>query len=165
MARRFWSAFDHVILAIVGLIVLALSAIGVLQVLFRYALGNSLAWTEELSRVLLIWLVLLAAAAELRRGTHIAMQLLLEFFPIDARRWIDRVNLGLILGFAVIMLIFGAMLVERTMEQRATTLPVTMGEIYLAVPIGGALLAINALRLLWEGMRRVPSAPATGDIV
>ena len=84
---------------------------------------------------------------------------------IDARRWIDRVNLGLILGFAVIMLVFGAMLVERTMEQRATTLPVTMGEIYLAVPIGGALLAINALRLLWEGMRRVPSAPATGDIV
>lgn len=165
IGRRFWAAFDLTLHTVVGLFVLVLAIIGVMQVFFRYVAESSLAWTEELSRVLLIWLVLFAAAAELRRGAHIAMKLLVALFPPRLQCWVERVNLLLILCFSMILTVYGIQLSANTMAQSATILPITMGQVYLALPIGGAAMAINALRLLWSGWRRPTEAAATGDVV
>jgi TRAP-type C4-dicarboxylate transport system permease small subunit len=164
-ARRFFAAFDFTLHGIVGLIVLCLAIIGVLQVFFRYVAESSLAWTEELSRVLLIWLVLLAAAAELQRGAHIAMKLLVAYFPARLQRFIERANLLLIFCFAVILTVYGIQLASSTMAQSATILPISMGQVYMALPIGGAAMALNALRLLWSSRRITPAPAATGDVV
>lgn len=165
MTRRFWQAFDVTLHAVIGILVLALATIGVLQVFFRYVIESSLAWTEELSRVLLIWLVLLAAAAEIKRGTHIAMRLVVERMTPRWATAVERMNLLLIFCFAVILAIYGLELSERTMAQSATTLPLQMGQIYLALPLAGVIMAINALRVLWDGYRTAGPQPAMADVV
>ena len=129
-------------------LVLVLTVIGFLQVLFRYVINSSLSWTAELSGYLLIWLVLLAAAAEVSRGGHIAMHIAIDHFPPALQLWVKRFSAMLILVFALIMMVYGLDLAQRTMTQEATTLPITMGEVYLAVPVAGLLIAINAIRLL-----------------
>ena len=164
MAQRIWAAFDLTLQSIVGLIVFALAIVGVGQVYFRYVAQSSLAWSEELSRVLLIWLVLLAAAAELQRGAHIAVKLLVTFFPVHMQRGVERFNLLLIFCFSMILVIFGIQLVAKTLSQSATILPITMGQVYLALPVGGALMAINTLRLLWSGWRDATAPPAMGAV-
>lgn len=68
------------------LLLIAMSAIVLLQVIGRYILTNPFIWTEELTRLLMIWLTFIAAAAVTRRGMHIAVDLGLDMMPAAMRR-------------------------------------------------------------------------------
>src|SRR4051794_3520866 len=47
-----------------------------LQFFTRYVLNDSLAWTEEIARYALIWVVFIGGVMVTRRNTHIAVELL-----------------------------------------------------------------------------------------
>ena len=58
------------------IIVLALlSTFVVAQVVCRYALGAPLTWSEELARYMQIWMVMLGSAVMMRKGGHLAIDL------------------------------------------------------------------------------------------
>lgn len=164
MPTQVWRAFDLSLHVVIATLVLALAGIGVAQVFFRYVLHSSLAWTEEMSRFLLIWLVLLAAAAEVKRGAHISMRVLVDLFKPHWRALVDRIASVLILCFALIMVVYGLQLSERTMSQTATTLPIQMGQVYLALPLSGLIMVINVLRLFWEDWRTATVEPGSTDV-
>lgn len=149
--QQFWKQFDRALSGTIILIVAALAMAGALQVFSRYVLGSAFSWTEELSRFLLIWLVVIAAAAEVHRGGHICVTMLTDKFSLASRRRLDQASFVLILVFAMVLAVFGYQLSMRTMAQSATTIPVSIGAVYLALPIGGVLMAINALRSLVGG--------------
>src|SRR5215217_5315414 len=46
-------------------------AVTFLQVLFRYVLGSSLTWSEELSRYVFVWIIFIGVSVATRRGEHI----------------------------------------------------------------------------------------------
>src|SRR6188768_3205635 len=54
----------------------ALAFIVFLQFFTRYVLNDSLAWTEEIARYGLMWVVFIGAIMVTRRNTHIAVELL-----------------------------------------------------------------------------------------
>ena len=54
----------------------ALAFIVFLQFFTRYVLNDSLAWTEEIARYGLMWVVFIGGAMVTRRNTHIAVELL-----------------------------------------------------------------------------------------
>ena len=58
-----------------------LAIIVFLQFFTRYVLNNSLSWTEEIARYLLMWITFIGAAVAMRRGTHIAVEVALLFLP------------------------------------------------------------------------------------
>ena len=45
------------------------------QVFFRYVLNSPLAWTEELARIALIWLVFWGSAIAFRKNEHLTLTL------------------------------------------------------------------------------------------
>jgi flavin reductase (DIM6/NTAB) family NADH-FMN oxidoreductase RutF len=51
------------------------------QVFFRYVLGNALAWPEEASRFLMLWMTGLMAAPRYRRGGFVAIDMLVRLLP------------------------------------------------------------------------------------
>ncbi|GIK82677.1 MAG: hypothetical protein BroJett024_37820 [Alphaproteobacteria bacterium] len=163
MLKRIGTAYDFLLRAIVVTLMLCLASVGVLQVFFRYVVESSLFWTEELGRYLLIWLVMIAAAVEVERGTHIAVRTLVDLLPNVTQRWLENVNLVLVTIFSVILTVYGFQLAMNTMGQLATTLPVSIGQLYLALPVGGALITVNALRVLWKA--NGPSRPPVGDSI
>ena len=63
----------------------ALAAFVFLQFFTRYVLNNSLAWTEEIARYLLIALTFIGAAMAVRKGTHIAVEFLYVYLPRPRR--------------------------------------------------------------------------------
>ena len=54
----------------------SLAFIVFLQFFTRYVLNDSLAWTEEIARYGLMWVVFIGGAMVTRRNTHIAVELL-----------------------------------------------------------------------------------------
>ncbi len=75
--------FDVVVFAIFW----ALFAVVFLQFFTRYVLNNSLGWTEEIARYLLILVTFVGSVTAMRKGSHIAVEALLVYLPREARHW------------------------------------------------------------------------------
>ncbi len=123
------------ILALLLLIVLA-------QIVSRYAFNSSLSWTEEASRYLMIWGVLLGVSLSYLNGYLIAIETFVNRFPASVKKVIRVFNLLLSLFFTGILTIYGVNLciLGAQMESPALEIPYTW--IYLAVPVGAALLFV-----------------------
>ncbi|MCL3882211.1 TRAP transporter small permease subunit [Marivita sp. GX14005] len=83
----------------IGLMVLAI----LLQVFFRYALGNAQPWPEEAARFLMLWMTGLMAPSAYRRGGFVSIDMAVEALP---RRVAALLSLFL-LGLAMLVLITG----------------------------------------------------------
>lgn len=71
------------------LMALALSVMVVLifgNVVLRYAFNSGIAWAEEISRLMFVWLIFLGAILALRRHAHLGVELLQARLPRAARR-------------------------------------------------------------------------------
>jgi len=131
----------------------ALLAIQVSVVLWgvftRYAMGNQAGWSEELARYLLIWISLLGSAYAVANRSHIAISLLPDSLEGKRKRNMDRVIDVIILIFAVAVLIIGGVYfvwLAFSLGQRAPTLDIPIGFVYLAVPLSGLLISFFQLK-------------------
>lgn len=52
------------------------------QVFFRYVLNDALAWTEELSRFMMLWMVGLMAPTAFRHGGFVSIDTIRRFLPL-----------------------------------------------------------------------------------
>lgn len=64
----------------IGLMVCAI----LLQVFFRYVLGNALPWPEELAIFLMLWMTAAIAPSAYRRGGFVALEILTAALPTRA---------------------------------------------------------------------------------
>jgi TRAP-type C4-dicarboxylate transport system permease small subunit len=124
-----------------ALLLLAVLAIILAQIVARYVIGVSMPWSEELSRLLFVWLILIAAA----HTQHIKVSLVEDWLSGRARRaW--QVVLHLVeaatAGFLAIM---AYELSEFVRYDSFTTLPVSIRYLYLATAFGGALWSLTAI--------------------
>ena len=129
------------LLAIAG--VLIVLVVGGLQVFFRYVLGDSLFWSEELMRVTMIWLVMLTAGLAYSRGQFLGMRLLVDRLPSGARRAADVVSALLMIGFLLVVFWFAARFAWMTRLQTVPAMQVSLLWIHGSLAVGTALLAVH----------------------
>jgi TRAP-type C4-dicarboxylate transport system permease small subunit len=128
---------------IVSIIYALLVLVGSAQVVCRYALGFSLPWSEEFIRYAFFWSVMLTAGLVAGDGAHLKVDYVSDVLSPRARRALEAFNDALMLIFAAALIWFGGDLVWRAVEggSRSPAMGISMGWIYLAFPVGGALLA------------------------
>lgn len=125
----------HVLDGMVGALLAVVVVITLAQVVARYLLGSSLVWSEELNRLLHLWLVMLAAA----RAAHLRIGLLEDRLPPRARAVLDLVLAALSLGLLALMIRGGLRLAALTRSDMFTSIPVSMRWMFLALVVGGGL--------------------------
>jgi len=114
------------------------------QVASRYILQSPSTFTDELAGFLLIWLGLLGAAYLTGQNGHLAIDLLLDKLTGKNKMILDAIIRMLILFFAVSVLIIGGIrLVYLTfvLEQLSSVLQISLGYIYVVLPISGFIIA------------------------
>jgi TRAP-type C4-dicarboxylate transport system permease small subunit len=117
-------------------------------VLTRYALGAQAPWTEELARLLLVWLSMLGTALAYANAAHLGVDTLLQALSPDARRLTHASIHGIVGIFAAVVMLYGGttLFLERlAANQVMTALPIAKAWVYLAIPISGALVTLVAL--------------------
>lgn len=127
------------------LILAAMSVIIFTNVVLRYAFGESIAWAEEVSRHLMIWLTFLGAGPVLRYGGHIAVENLQDALPRAGAVALRVVVAIMMLAFFGFMVWYGWLYMERTQFQMTPATQVSMAWVYASMPVGGVLLAIHWL--------------------
>ena len=120
------------------------------QVFGRYVLNSSPSWSEQAALTLMIWYVLLAAAAGVREGFHIRIVALEETVGPKAKRGMRMVQDLIVAGCGIAMTIWGGELVIRTWEHIIPSLGLPRGLAYLALPISGVLIALFSLERMLE---------------
>lgn len=111
-----------------------------LQVIFRYVLGESLSFSEELARYMFIWSVAMGSALALRTRSHIGVELVVERLPKRLGAQAKIVACVISLAFYGMLIWYGFEMVGETMDQESAALELPMGYVYLAVPLSAIVL-------------------------
>jgi TRAP-type C4-dicarboxylate transport system permease small subunit len=127
--------------AVIGILA-AMAAMVFANVVLRFATDASILWVEEVSRYLMIWVTFLGGGLVLRYGGHVGIDTLQEALPRHAAaiRGAICVLLG---GFSVFMIVVGARYAWLAWNQTTPVLGIPFGAVYLAIPIGFALLVAH----------------------
>lgn len=120
------------------------------QVIARYIIGSSLAWSEELSRFLMIFMVLIGSSMALRNNDLIAVEILPEVLKGKAKKALVILTHLISMVFYVILIVYGLRVADSFGNQIAPGLGISMYFIYLSMPIGGVLLLLNSITCILE---------------
>lgn len=146
MMPKIKKALDTILYVIVVVLFALLVFIVVWQVFSRLVLNNPATWTEEGARMTFVWLGLFAAALVMGERGHIAVEFLVRKLPDKPERGVAITVQLIILVFAVVVLIWGGWRAsQNAWNQDLSALPFTVGQMYLALPICGALITFYCL--------------------
>jgi len=112
----------------------------------RKVLNNSIIWAEEVIRYSFIWLFFLTMPEVTRYGGHLALDLVPMFTKGKARKilfiFIELLNIV----FDAVIIYYGIKVSILNMAQFSPSLRIPYGYVYLALPVGAALMLIFSVR-------------------
>lgn len=149
----------------IGLVLLWVLGILVFTQFFsRYALNDSVAWTEEAARYLLIILTFIGSAGAVRRGTHIRVEALEMALPMGPRKVLWAIQDALRLGFWTFGAWIGVEVAGLMGTMPMDSLDATLAWVYWPVAFGFAVMALR--EALWIRRRWIfHDAPQSQDVV
>jgi TRAP-type C4-dicarboxylate transport system permease small subunit len=143
--------------ALIGLILAVITVSLIYQVFGRYVLHSAPGWTEEVSRMLIVWLTMLGAGACLRGGSHIAVTVLVNALPDGLRHlvlWVRDIAILLTVG---VLAWAGARFALLNATQDSPALEIPMAYAYSSLCIGAVLVALQL------ALSRIGREPPTID--
>lgn len=124
------------------------------QVVFRYLLNNSLFWSEELARYLLVWLTFLGASVAYYRGVHPGVDVCFSKLSPGGRRWV-MVGVHMVsLAFFAMMVVQGSAFAWFVRLQISPALSLPKWIVMSIVPLAGAVFLVHGLGFLMAVLRR-----------
>lgn len=140
------SVLDKLLYWIVVALFALMVVVVVWQVFSRQVLGSPATWTDEGARLSFVWLGLFASAFLFGERGHIAVEVMARKFPAGAQRLISLLVELLVLAFALVVLVWGGWRAsQNAWNQALSALPFTSGQMYLALPVSGVLMAFYSV--------------------
>lgn len=135
-----------------SLILAVMSVVIGMQVFSRYVLGDSLVWTEELSRYLLIWIVYIGCSYAAKENRHLEVTFVRSMLGPKAKRVLISFSYFLTMVFCGFCIVWGIemMLFLIRTGQQTQSLGISVYWVYLALPAGMALMTVRMLQRFWE---------------
>ena len=130
------------------------------QILCRFVLSISVPWTEEVSRLIFIWLAYLGAAIGLREGTLIVIDTLPQVIGPGPRRWLSIAVRAVSLVVIVFLFAASIPLVRSVWPTTLATVDwISNGWAYLAFTVSFALMAIYAVAPMFRPLAKPATQP------
>ncbi len=123
-------------------------------------LGEPVAWTDELSRFLMVWVAMFGWILASRRHAHIRIRFFHDMLPPFAWAVAEIVMQFSVVVFGLLVVWYGAELVERNSDVDAISLPISNMWFYVPLVIAAGVAAIQAAADMagaWAG-RKVRAA-------
>ncbi|WP_298014971.1 TRAP transporter small permease [uncultured Castellaniella sp.] len=144
---------NFIVRILIGLGLLCMVVLISLQVAVRFILPKlgmpaGLPWTEEAARYLMVWVIFLGGAIAARHGLLIAVTALIEALPSAPSRLLRRAALALLAGIFVAMAWYGWQWTQFGADEISPALTLSKFWLYLAMPVGCTLAAVNTLVLM-----------------
>ena len=124
-----------------------------LGVFSRYVLVRTFTWYDEIARICFVWVVFLGAAVGVKRHAHFRFHLAVDKLPPRGRWVVGVFGRLVVIGFAAALVQQGWAFVELGRFQQTPVMGLPKSGVYLAMPVGGALMILYSLGPLWRNLR------------
>jgi TRAP-type C4-dicarboxylate transport system permease small subunit len=153
--RRIIDVYHRVLTLLLVATVAVLIVPVTLQIASRFTeLIPSYIWTEELARLLFVWMIMLGAMIGIRESTHFDVDLLPKL-PPRANALLQIVTHLFVLVFALVFLWWGIKFVQFGWNQLSELAELPMPYIFLAWPLAGATWLLFLGERFWMNLKIV----------
>ncbi len=127
-----------------------LTVVLAIQVFFRYVMGASLSWSEELARYMFVWLVYLGIPYGSKIMRHIKIDAGLYVFPKPWRKYVVILGDIIFMIFAIVIVYYAFNLDQKQfkLHQKSPAMGIPMWIVYAAPLVGFFLTAIRQLQTI-----------------
>lgn len=157
--RRVTGALSHLPELIAGFTMLAITGILFSGVVWRYFLVDPLPWTDEVARMLFVWLAFVGAAIGVKRGLHASVTVFSQRMPPSAHQALMIFGCAVVAAVAFVLVYVG---IRETVTAFGQVMPMTgisKGWTTVVVPISGLLMLVY----LAPRTRQILRSPAAGS--
>lgn len=148
--KRLNKIFDGITIAIFVAMILVI----VFQILFRFALRISVPWTEELSRLLFMYIGFFGTAIAVREKELIVIDLLLQRMPEKLQKAMNVFIYIVSFLFFMILLVGGIGMYQKVKNTYFATMElVSNGWMYIALIVGMAVTLLSMICSAIENIR------------
>ena len=154
---------SNVVLAVVIAIGLAMLGISWAHVFFRYVMNDSLTWSEELLKILIVWFCLLSTTFISVRREHVSIVVFKQLLPKTGEKAADLfVSLLMFLASAA-MCYIGWRLSNFAGARRSPALRVPFKLMYASIYVAFGVMALYELRNFLADVLQPGRGPAGRD--
>jgi TRAP-type transport system small permease protein len=130
---------EVMIFVMLAIMVMVISA----GVFWRYVLNDSLSWSEELGRYLLVWISFLGASIGTYQAAHISISVVTDRLP-PRIRWLTQLATDLMIVVFLSAILYQSIKILPVMSVRiAPTLGLRMSVVYVVLPLSSAVMLLH----------------------
>lgn len=152
IAKVIKKASDFVDMIGCGLLILTMAGMVFftsIQIIAR-VFFTALAWSEELTRYLLVWSTFIGAGCVYKRGGHINVSFIQDKFKGKANNYAKILVHLICMAFFIIASYYGIIYMMKQGAQSSPALGIRMNLMYMAIPIGCGIMLLHALNAIIE---------------
>lgn len=123
------------------------------QVFFRYVLNQSLFWSEELARYLLVWLTFLGASCAYHRHAHPGVDIIYNRMPPAFRKGCALLIHVVSIGLFAVMIVYGYRFAHFVRLQTTPALQLPKWLVLGIIPVSGGILLIHGISFLIDTLK------------
>lgn len=151
MFKKIFDPIDDIISTLALAVIIVLT---VMNVFFRFVLNSPIAWAEEISVGLFIWLVFVGMSSAMKRENHIGVDYFVNKMPRPLKITAIIIRaLAIYSALFYVLIYLGSTLTAQAQSKVTPILAISYQYIDIAVPIGGVLTAIHFTRLLIRSLK------------
>jgi TRAP-type C4-dicarboxylate transport system permease small subunit len=118
------------------------------QVFFRYGLNDSLAWTEELAKFLMVWVACLVAPWVYREDLNVSIQMFAEALPVKLQQLSELIITLLVIAICAIFFVESLDFWQGGLSIYASSMPVKLAYFYSCTPFAFASVCLVGIEKL-----------------
>lgn len=140
-------AFDYVEEAFLVLLLALMSVLNFANIVSRYVLHSSIAFTEELTVMAFVWVSFIGAATAYKRGAHLGMSFVVDHFPKKGQAIFVVFSVACSVVMLAILLKSGITMVQGQIMLNSKTpalgLPSALQG--LSIPVGAGFMIVRSI--------------------
>lgn len=152
-----------ILLAIVSVIGIAMLVIAWLHVFCRHVLNNSLTWSEELLRILLIWFALFCVSFISAKRGHVSVIAFRNLLPDSLNELFMAISSLLMYLSSLMMVYIGIRMIIKSVEQKTPALGIPYIWLYLSVPVSFLFISFFEFRNLVRALQKYKNGTLIED--
>lgn len=127
------------------------------NVIARFIIGNSIDWSEEVCKFLVVWMAFGGSAYAFKMGANIGVSFFIDRLPEKAQSYVGVITNIIIMLFYAILGYYGLSrvidLIQKGQVSTAARIPLWLP--YAAIPIGSVLVIIRLLQQLITNVKNM----------
>ena len=147
-ARNFEEIISVILLTLMAILAFA-------NVLTRYFIHYSFAFSEEIEVALLVWITMLGAAACFKRGLHLGFTFIAERLPAIWRKALTALSGAAMIAICVVLFRFSLIHIRDEIEMAITTeaLGIPQWWYTIAIPVGCVFIVLRVIEATANRLR------------